>query len=182
MDVKGLSQALWELIKPKSVALSVGVILEATVLEVDETSSVCTVQLTGTNTRIEARLNSVLSGSNDQFTIIPAIKSTVLVLAIENDIDQLSVCQFSVITKVKFGVHGKSFETTKDGHVFNGGQNGGLVKLETLVDRLNRLEDKMKTHQHLTTSPGNPTTPDPASNPLFVNTKKSDLEDSTIKH
>jgi hypothetical protein len=76
----------------------------------------------------------------------------------------------------------------------NGGDNGGLVKIEKLIERINRLEDKLKNHQHAyipypSGSPGPPVLTTPASSAappdvtlVFNNTTKQELEDEKITH
>ena len=70
-----------------------------------------------------------------------------------------------------------------DNITFNGGNNGGLVNIQALVDKLNTIEDKLNNHEHAYVSSGGPavTTPLPGDVPL-VNTQVKDLEDSKIKH
>ena len=40
---------------------------------------------------------------------------------------------------------------TKDGFVFNGGNNHGLIKIEALWDKLKDLESKFNGHTHIST-------------------------------
>jgi len=58
-----------------------------------------------------------------------------------------------------------AIEGSNSGWVINGGNNGGVVLVEKLVDKLNKLERRvndlllwMKTHVHTSSAPGAPTT------------------------
>ena len=72
--------------------------------------------------------------------------------------------------------------------MINGGENGGLINIKDLVTKINRLEDKLKDHQHSYIA--YPTTPTLTTSGLplgdttlvFANTSKSEIEDETVKH
>jgi uncharacterized protein YaaQ len=66
--------------------------------------------------------------------------------------------------------------------ILNGGDNHGLIKIDELIDKLNTLENRMFTHQHISAAVGVPTAPDPATNPLIVPTQRIELENNKIKH
>ena len=70
----------------------------------------------------------------------------------------------------------------QDGNVIiNGGENGGLIKIEELISKINRLENAMNNHQHISAAVGSPTTPLPVK-PITSNTQKADLENNKVKH
>lgn len=70
-----------------------------------------------------------------------------------------------------------------DGAVkLNGGGNGGMIKVSALVEAINRLEQRMLTHQHMVASPGAPTAPDPATNAPFPLTTAAQLTNSNVMH
>jgi len=63
------------------------------------------------------------------------------------------------------------------------GSYGGLIKITELVDKLNVLEQRMTSHQHLTgASAGAPTAYDITTNPDITETTKADLENPLITH
>jgi len=63
------------------------------------------------------------------------------------------------------------------------GSHGGLIKISELVDKLNVLEQRMTSHQHLTgASAGAPTSYDVATNPDITETTRTDLENTDITH
>jgi hypothetical protein len=81
----------------------------------------------------------------------------------------------------------------KDTWIFNGGNNDGMVLLQGLLTKINRLEDKLKNHEHAYIpypggSPATPilTTPASAATPpdntlVFDDTTQEDLENTKIK-
>jgi len=76
---------------------------------------------------------------------------------------------------------------------FNGGEQDGMVLINDLLTKINRLEDKLKGHQHGyipypggVAGPPVPTTPATAAAPpdttlVFTNTTKANLENTKIK-
>lgn len=135
------------------------------VLSVDETKQTCTVQPTTDETEI----SGVSLGRNIVF--IPVIDSIV-----------------TVIFKSKTEAY---ISSAKDAKVLiNGGENGGLININDLVTKINRLEDKLKSHKHVYNAyPSVPTLTTPASafvppdtTLVFTNTSKQEIEDETIKH
>ena len=87
-----------------------------------------------------------------------------------------------------------TLEGSTDGWVINGGNFGGLIKIEKLVDRLNTLEDRvnkmlvwLQTHVHVSAAPGSPTTPPSLPPDMFaaaplVPTQQAQLEDKSFTH
>lgn len=79
--------------------------------------------------------------------------------------------------------------------IFNTGDNGGLINVNELVNRLNTIENKLndtiselKSHIHVPSSLGVPTTPalDSSQLPLVIpsidNTEVGDIEDNKVLH
>jgi len=62
------------------------------------------------------------------------------------------------------------------------GSHGGLIKVSELVDKLNVLEQRMTSHQHISATSGSPTTWDVATNPDITETTVADLENDKITH
>lgn len=136
------------------------------------------------------RLNCVTS-STAGIIITPKINSEVIVHQISK-VDSY-VAQFSEIEKIDVQIGTFKFSLNGSEMVFNDG-NLGLVKIDKLIEKVNRLEDKLKTHQHGyipypagVSGPPVPTTPATALVPpnttlVFTNTERSELEDTKIKH
>lgn len=79
-------------------------------------------------------------------------------------------------------IAGLGIKVSADGVVINGGSNGGVVIVTKLVERLNRLEQQLLTHQHICTAPGTPSALDPSTNPPIVATTVLDLANPKLTH
>ena len=109
--------------------------------------------------------NVRLQPSKDgQVLITPAEGSVVFV--IKEDESNAFVSMYGQIDEIK---------------VFDG-TNGGVPIATNIADKLNVLEQRMFDHQHLSASPGSPTTPDPATNPIIPETQPEDLENPLFLH
>lgn len=75
---------------------------------------------------------------------------------------------------------GFQIEITEDEIKLNGGNTGPLIKLTNLLESINRLENRMITHQHI--SPAGNTVHDPTTNPYWNITSESDLADPKVLH
>jgi len=69
----------------------------------------------------------------------PAIDSTVMIEKMADD-EEYFIVVFGAVDKVIFKIGETVFELSESGITFNGGSLGGLVKVESLVERLNALE------------------------------------------
>lgn len=66
---------------------------------------------------------------------------------------------------------------------FNGGDNGGLIKISELLARINKLEKAMDTHVHPTAATGAPSPPTPIPSVLPVGqTTQVQIEDTKVTH
>lgn len=158
--------------------------VQATVKSVDKDTG--TIVATGLKEDIDyfdVRLRAVLSdGGQRGILAYPKVGSQVSVTWLDG-IDTMGfVSQFSDIDSFRLIVdNGVSLELTAEGKLLlNGDSLGGLVKVEELVKRLNRLEERMATHQHLVGKV--PTIPDPATNLPLVPTLIADLENPNVQH
>lgn len=66
--------------------------------------------------------------------------------------------------------------------IINDGNNGGIVKVQELVSKLNALEQRMLTHQHISASPASPTVVDPVTNPPLPSSTVAAMQNDKIKH
>ena len=113
-------------------------------------------------------------GEAEGVEIIPAIDSPVLVALILNNENAGFVVSWSKVEKV---IIKPSVEIQ-----LNGDALGGLCRIDPLLTKINQLETKIQNHQHLSANPGQPTTRDLATNPMFNNTEKSEIENEKVKH
>lgn len=147
----------------------------------------------GTAEFTDVRLNAVTSGSAG-IIITPAVDSIVVVNQISTVDSYIS--QFSEIEKIEIEIGDFKIVLNGNEMVFNNGDLG-LPKIDKLVERINRLEDKLKSHQHgyvtfpsgsagplnLTVAGSTPgVLPAPSSELIFLNTERNELEDTKIKH
>lgn len=79
----------------------------------------------------------------------------------------------NIVGTTSITIDGKTIE-------LNGMNYGGLVIIDALIEKINRLENAFNTHVHTSAAPGIPTTPSlTIITPITV---KSDLENTKIKH
>lgn len=167
----------------------------AKVLVVDKAKSVCDVEpINGDAVILDVRLRA--SADDDKGVMIyPKVGSKVVVSLIGNKDTSAFVSLFDEIESILLSVS-STFQchVSSEGKVeiqareieINGGLLGGMVKIEPLLQSLNRLEGKLNQHidtfnVHVHPASGVVTTmPSTAKIPVF--SKRDDLENSKIKH
>lgn len=135
----------------------------------------CTVSREGYATIESVRLNATSKDLQTYCKITPKVGSKVLVAYIEKSEVQSYIMATTEVELV---------EVKSPKVMFNDGNNGGLIMIEALIKKINRLEQRLLSHQHTYVVTGSAaiTTPDTASNSKFSLTKISDIEDSKITH
>lgn len=112
------------------------------------------------------------------------------IIGFVNDDTKITPDNFSRIFMSK-SEDGESSCYVKGGLIkFNGGENGGLVKIQELTDKINELVEWCKNHTHANatfagtiggaTASGNLTVPAPSEPPKEMN--KDDYENTKITH
>ena len=171
-----LRELIWELIKDELKTASGGASassFEAEVLEIDKVANTCKVKKLSTGLELEGiRLISDTDSKEGNTVFYPVVGSTVVVA-----FDTVSVGGF--ISKI----------SATSEIMLNGGENGGLILIEALVDKLNILEQKLndfiieyKAHNH-----AHPIAPTvglamPSTLSSLPKTAKSELENKNVKH
>jgi len=157
--------------------------VDGIITAVDESSYTATVKLS-VETLYKVPLR-VLKGAKASFIEIPKVNTNCLVTFKDNNIQRPTIAEIHEAAKILI---------TCDEVIFNGGTLGGLIKIDDLLEKINRLEDKLKDHQHAYIpypggSPGTPvaTTKGTLATPpdttlVFNDTTKSEIEDTKIKH
>lgn len=146
------------------------------------------------NIRLRASVNDNQSVS----VAIPAVGSYVMIEPIDGNEHKFRVSMVSEITRVEFlkGENiGMYIDLEAGDIVMNGGENGGLTIVSEILAKINRLEDKLKAHQHgYVAYPGGAATPGKTSaasllvppltdNTLvFNNTTRNEIENNKVKH
>ena len=124
------------------------------------------------------RLRASLTGRDRQILTVPKVGSCVTLGCLTADLNNLVILQVDEVEKI----------------IVNGGELGGLVKIQELTDKINELVDKFNGHTH-TLATGTvqvegtavkqanlaPITVPAVSNKAAKLNKK-DYEDETIKH
>ena len=140
----------------------------------------------------DVRMKATDDGSEDKLLLTPTVGSKLIVGANGGDFRSLFIIKVDDPEKILY----KHKDITIDidgssGNIkINGGDLGGLIKIEELVSRFNTLEDYVKEfktkydlHTHKVISIGSPTDP---PLPLVMTdpekTQRDPLEDTKVKH
>jgi hypothetical protein len=87
------------------------------------------------------RLRAVINDSSGQLLVMPEVGSYVLVIDLSGgNYRDLAVIAYSEISEVNIRIGNTTVAINTTGITFNGGQLGGLVKLQELKDNLNSLK------------------------------------------
>ncbi len=161
----------------KAMGAAQGVVLFTAEVDSVEDES-CTVKI-GTLELTDVRLRAVLNSESDKIVVTPKRGSRVLVADMSGGsyID-LVVLSYSEIEKVEVAIEQTTYTIDKDGIVMNGGNNGGLINIQELTDKLNDLITAFNTHTHGVQSFGNSS----ATGTLAKAFNASDYEDTKVKH
>jgi hypothetical protein len=157
-------------------------VFSAEVLSVDEANATIDVMPFESEAALTKVQLAAVDDLEEGLLLIPAVGSNVLVSLIGEEEDEAVVMGYSKLDKVKLKIGESTLAISVEGFTINGGALGGLIKIETLVERINRLEERMLSHQHLSASAGMPTSPDPATNASFSTTQREELEDTKVTH
>ena len=146
--------------------------VSAEVISIDVKARTCVcIQISGS---ASTTINDVLlmASADDGLLIIPVVGSTVHIIL--SDGMEPYISQYSAIDKI----------------IFRGGDLGGLVKIQPLVNKLNALENKLNefmikynAHVHPVVSVGAPTGPSSIlENGPLTPTALTELENKNITH
>lgn len=133
----------------------------------------CTVQIG--DARLEGiRLRASLSENERQTVMIPKVGSPVTLGSLSGDYNDMVVLQVDEVESV----------------IFNGGQLGGLINIETLTEKINAIVEAFNAHTH-TIAPGTVQVGTyvnaapvnvPAVSKKAAKLNRKDYEDSNITH
>ncbi len=124
------------------------------------------------------RLRASLSNRERQMLVVPKVGSAVTLGCLTADLNNMVVLQVDEIESI----------------TINGGELGGLIKIQELTDKLNELVDKFNSHTHTIASSGiqvtgtavAQTNQAPVTVPAVTSKAKkfntSDYEDETVTH
>ncbi len=162
--------------------------LQATVKSVNKQAG--TIVATGLKEDIDyfnVRLKAVVADGNGRGILAyPVVGSQVSIVVLDGVDTMLFVSQLSDIESWRIQAdNGVYLELTAAGKLLlNGEQFSGLVKVEEVVKKLNKLEEQLNSHQHFW---GPPTAPVPtvlnlALNPLISPTLAVELANPNVTH
>lgn len=111
----------------------------------------------------EITLNTV-KGDNAGIILVPKVGARCILAAVDTDSGVYTLLRASEYDKIKIKAGDRTLEV-KDGQwTFDGGSNGGLIKIDSLVEKLNNVENKMNdliavflNHKHVSATSGSPT-------------------------
>jgi len=90
-----------------------------------------------------------------------------------------AVISYSEVEEISLKIGEQTAEIDKNGFVINGGNLGGLVKINELTSKLNDLVRAFNTHVHPVTAVGTPTGTIAIPAQSF---RSSDYENKEVKH
>lgn len=131
----------------------------AEVTDVDEQNYSCIVKRGEGIIYRNVRLRAVVDASPEFMVLIPSVGSLVMVQKLGGS-NELAVVMHSSISKIT-GAIGEKFSLTVTGDgisidadriTINNGDNGGLVIVAALTDKINALVDAFNNHTHLLAS------------------------------
>lgn len=169
------------------------------VLAVDVDARTCTIDYNGVQLKdIELQ---VVQGVGTGILLVPTVGSNVSLAIPEGDLELGYILSCSKVDSVLMEVEKSSLKLNKDGLELNGGSNGGLVNINDLVTKLNKVEGEISSlktrlttfetlfnaHTHVAISLAAPTAiPVPVAAigdaAPIVNTQVADLEDTKVLH
>lgn len=179
-------------------------VMSGYVKTIDENKAVMSVVLNTSGQLVEGVLLHALGNSLKGFVVIPEPDSDVVICSVDGS-GEYMLLQVDKIKKILLDIDSlqakvsSKIEISCDNIVFNGGENGGMVKVTDVVGRLNDIETKVNDiisvffqHTHKVIAIGQPVGPIsdvtlpapilPAQLSELAHTLKVDLENPKIKH
>ena len=121
------------------------------------------------STEVTAQLRATAIKQDGQILMTPAVASAVVIGSLSGDLTHLVVLAMDRCDKIEM----------KGEVVLNGGQYGGMIRVDDLTTKLNDLVRAFNTHTHVVDIPKAITATIPTPAKPFV---RSDYEDTKIKH
>jgi len=158
-------------------------ILPAQVKSVDGTTcavSIDDLEITG------VRLRAVINSEKEQLLITPKIGSYVLIADLSGgNFTDFAVISYSEVEAISIKIDSQTINIDKDGIVCNGGNLGGMIKIQELTNKLNELVNAFNTHTHTVATSGTASSQTGMAAPIAAQTQtfsQSDYEDVKLKH
>jgi hypothetical protein len=181
-----VEQNMEKLIRSVSYTRTSGLeVFGARVKAVDRKRRTCDVVVDDNLTLYGCRLNAVVDDYENAVLAVPAMDSVVAVQALNGDMKNLIVVSVSEIESVNVAVGEMSVSISERDVVFNGGDNGGLVKVSEMVSWMLKVSTDMQTLKtQLSAWPvaGNGAPLGLVFSPATPTPKVADFEDKKVKH
>lgn len=152
--------------------VDVPAVLSGKVLEVDTESRTCNIDIDGT-TLLGVLLQPVIDNTTG-IAIFPKVGAQALCLY-NAEWDGWVLLQASDIERIQLNIGDTSIEVSADGILFNGGENGGLVNVNTLKSAFNAVASDIAAIATALNSLGRPII---TTSTALDNT----IEDNSVKH
>lgn len=111
------------------------------VSNIDEDKRICDITIDDDLTLNNCRLNAIIDSYSNKLLIVPKDNSMVAFIAIGGKLTEPLVIAYSEIEKILLTI-GESDILIEDGKIeMNGGNLGGLIKLQQLESNLNKLKN-----------------------------------------
>jgi hypothetical protein len=141
------------LIRFAKMATRASILIEGIIVSVDETNFTCVVSIQSTNTdgsTTNTNYNNVplkvLIGSQASMIEIPTVNSNCTLMFRDNNIQRPQLYQVDQCDKILLQIGGTiTLQIDSSGFIFNGGTLDGMVKVNSNVDRLNKIENDINT-------------------------------------
>ena len=167
-DYSDIRKGFAELASSKTVTIL------GTSIDIDEKERTCTV-IDGSVPYYDVRLQCI-TGGDKGIVVIPANGSQVLMISVEGS-DEYVIIMCEKADKVLID--------TDTEIVINGGNNGGLIKIQKLTDKINALVDAFNNHTHQVNTTGSATAQTGMAAAVVTKAaklNKSDYENEKVKH
>lgn len=102
----------------------------------------CTVNIDGLELS-DIRLTPTTTERDDILLLTPQVDSFVLVGSLSGDLNNLCVLALDTLASIKLTIGDIGVFIDKEGVVLNGGELGGLVKLDDVTKKINALENQL---------------------------------------
>ncbi len=163
------------------------ILVDGVIKDVDETKATCTVTVSESD--FYSVPLKVLKNSKASILEVPKAGTACTIRFKNNNINCPQMYQVHECTKFLVTIGASTLEVTDGLWKFNGGSLDGMVKVNSLITKLNALENTMNTfmnttyntHTHISAAPGAPTAPPlPLNTAVFTPTVANDIKNPKI--
>ena len=158
------------------------VFFSATIKSVE--GNTCTISI-GNLSISDVRLKPTTSDNDDVILLTPSVGSNVLVGSFSGNLNNLFIMQSDYIDEMYLKIDEMTFKMDKNGIVFNDGKNNGVMKINDVVNWMQKVHGDLTTLQtQLSAHPvaGNGAALGLVFNPSTPNPTNEMFEDKNVTH